>query len=168
MRLHDFLDFHAREHPDIAFAVLGDRQMTHRGALAECNRLASACASAGLSAGDRVALLSKNSIEYALFFYAASKAGVVPVPLNYRLAAPEWVYIINDAQAKMLIASAAYAGGADGFRHELKSVTRFVAIDADGAEGWDDYRRWIAEEPAVAPERGVTEDHDLYQMYTSG
>jgi len=168
MRLYDYLDFHAREHPDTAFAVLGDRQMTYREALAECNRLANAFVSAGLNAGDRVALLSKNSIEYALFFYAASKAGVVPVPLNYRLAAPEWVYIINDAEAKMLVASAAYAGVADGFRHELKSVTRFVAIDADGVEGWDDYRRWIAEEPAVAPERGVTEDHDLYQMYTSG
>jgi len=168
MRLHDYLDFHAREHPDIAFAVLGDRQMTYHEALAECNRLASAFASAGLSAGDRVALLSKNSIEYALFFYAASKAGVVPVPLNYRLAAPEWVYIINDAEAKMLVASAAYVGVADGFRHELKSVTRFVAIDADGAEGWDDYRRWIAAEQATAPDVYVTDDHDVYQMYTSG
>src|SRR3970040_802186 len=168
MRLHDFLDFHAREHPDIAFAVLGDRQMTYREALTECTRLASAFVSAGLSAGDRVALLSKNSIEYALFFYAASRAGVVPVPLNYRLCRHEWVYIINDAQGKMLIASAAYAGVADGFRHELKSVTRFVAIDADGAEGWDDYRRWTATEPATAPDVYVTDDHDVYQMYTSG
>src|SRR3989304_4695846 len=100
MRLHDYLDFHAREHPDIAFAVLGDRQMTYREALAECNRLGNAFLSAGLSAGDRVALLSKNSIEHALMFYAASKAGVVPGPLNYRLAAPVWVSIINDAAAK--------------------------------------------------------------------
>src|SRR3972149_2988271 len=133
MRLHDYLDFHAREHPDIAFAVLGDRQMTYHEALAECNRLASAFASAGLSAGDRVALLSKNSIEYALFFYAASKAGVVPVPLNYRLAAPEWGYIINDAEAKMLVAAAAYVGVADGFRHELKSVLPAEALDTDRA-----------------------------------
>src|SRR3972149_6266940 len=142
MRLHDYLDFHAREHPDIAFAVLGDRQITYHEALAECNRLASAFASAGLSTGDRVALLSKNRIEDAPFFYAASKAGVVPVPLNYRLAAPEWVYIINDAEAKMLGASAADGGVGGGVRHELKSVTRFVAIDADGAGGWDGYRRW--------------------------
>jgi len=168
MRLHDYLDFQAREHPDTAFAVLGDRQITYGEALAECNRLANAFASAGLNVGDRVALLSKNSIEHALLFYGASKAGVVPVPLNYRLAAPEWVYIINDAQAKMLIASAAYAGVADGFRHELKSVTQFVAIDADGAEGWQDYRRWIAAGPATAPDRSITGDHDVYQMYTSG
>ena len=168
MRLHDYLDFQAREHPDTAFAVLGDRQITYGEALAECNRLANAFASAGLNVGDRVALLSKNSIEHALLFYGASKAGVVPVPLNYRLAAPEWVYIINDAQAKMLIASAAYTGAVDGFRQELKTVTLFVAIDADGAEGWQDYRRWIAAGPATAPDRSITGDHDVYQMYTSG
>jgi acyl-CoA synthetase (AMP-forming)/AMP-acid ligase II len=168
MRLHDYLDYHAREHPDTAFAVLGDRQMTYREALAECNRLANAFLSAGLKVGDRMALLSKNSIEHALMFYAASKAGIVPVPLNYRLAAPEWVYIINDAQAKLLIASAAYAGAADGFRQELKTVKRFVAIDAEGTEGWDDFRRWIATEPATAPDVYVTDDHDVYQMYTSG
>src|SRR3990172_9004780 len=168
MRLHDYLDFQAREHPDTAFAVLGDRQITYGEALAECNRLANAFVSAGLKVGDRIALLSKNSIEHALLFYAASKAGVVPVPLNYRLAAPEWVYIINDAQAKLLISSAAYVSVVDGFRHELESVERFLAIDADGPEGWEDYRRWLADQTAAPPARTVTDDHDVYQLYTSG
>jgi len=168
MRLHDYLDFQAREHPQACFAVHGDRQVSYREAVAEANRVANAFVSAGLKVGDRVALLSKNSIEYAILFFAASKAGVVPVPLNYRLALPEWGYIINDARASMLIASANYVNAVDEFRGEIPTVKRFVAIDADGAEGWDDYRRWIAEEAAAAPERGVTEDHDLYQMYTSG
>ncbi|MCH7522957.1 MAG: long-chain-fatty-acid--CoA ligase, partial [Chloroflexi bacterium] len=118
--------------------------------------------------GVRLACLSKNSIEHALLFYAASKAGVVPVPLNYRLAAPEWAYIINDAQAKMLIASAAYVSIADGFRSELMTVERFIAIGADGAEGWDDYHRWVADQPDTAPDRVVTDEHDVYQLYTSG
>jgi acyl-CoA synthetase (AMP-forming)/AMP-acid ligase II len=168
MRLHDYLDFYAREQPDVEFAVFGDRRVTYREADVEVNRLANAFASSGLQIGDRVALLSKNSIEYALLFYGASKAGVVPVPLNYRMAAPEWVYIINDAQPRMLIASAAYVSIVDGFRSELKTIERFVAIDADGAEGWDDYRRWIAAQPSTPPDRVVTNDDDVYQMYTSG
>jgi acyl-CoA synthetase (AMP-forming)/AMP-acid ligase II len=168
MRLHDFLDYHAREHSDIDFAVLGDRHITYAEAAAETNRLANAFVSAGLEKGDRVAILSRNSIEYPLLFYGASKAGVVPVPLNYRMAAPEWVYIINDAQAKMLVASAAYVGVVDGFRSELKTVERFVAIDADGPEGWDDYGRWIADQSPAPPDRVVTDDDDVYQMYTSG
>jgi acyl-CoA synthetase (AMP-forming)/AMP-acid ligase II len=168
MRLHDYLDFFAREQPDTDFAVLGDRHITYRAAVVEVNHLANAFVSAGLQVGDRVAILSKNSIEYPLMFYAASKAGVVPVPLNYRMAAPEWVYMINDAQAKMFVASAAYVSIVDGFRSQLDTVERFLAIDASGPEGWDDYRRWVSGEPATAPHRVVTEDDDVYQMYTSG
>ena len=168
MRLHDYLDYQAREHPDVEFAVLGDHTITYREAVSEANRLANAFASAGLQIGDRLAFLSKNSIEHALLFYAASKAGVVPVPLNYRMASPEWAYIINDAQAKMLIASAAYVSIVEGFRGELKAVERFIAIDADGAEGWDDYHRWVADQPDTAPDRVVTDEHDVYQLYTSG
>lgn len=105
MRLHDFVDFHAREHPDGEFAVMGNQKVTYGEAREQINRLASAFSSAGISKGDRVAVLSKNSIEYVILYFAASKAGVVPVPLNYRLAPREWTYIINDSQAKMVIST---------------------------------------------------------------
>ena len=168
MRLHDYLDYQAREQPDIEFAVQGDRRMTFGEAAAEANRLANAFVSAGLQIGDRVAFLSKNSIEYALMYFGASKAGVVPVPLNYRLAAPEWPYIINDAGAKMLIVSGEYAGAVGGIRGELATVGRFMAIGGRGGEGWDDYGEWVASAPTTPPDRVITDDHDVYQMYTSG
>lgn len=168
MRLHDYLEYQAREHPDADFAVQGDRCVSYRQAVEETNRLANALASAGLQIGDRVVVLSKNSIELAMLYYAASKAGVVPVPLNYRMAPPEWAFIINDAQAKMLIASSEYVGAVDGMRGELGTVKRFVAVGADGAEGWDDFRRWSADHPTTAPDRAISEEHDVYQMYTSG
>lgn len=168
MRVHDYLDYHAREHPDVDFAVQGDRRLTYREAAAEANRVANAFVSTGLRVGDRVGLLSKNSIEYVILYYGAFKAGVVPVPLNYRLAPAEWAFIIKDAQAKMLIACGDYVGAADGIRGELRSVESLVAIDAAPPVGWGDYRKWVAEQPATAPDRGVTEDHDVYQMYTSG
>ena len=102
MRLHDYFDFCAREFPDLDFAILGDRRLTYREAQSEVNRLANAFVGAGLQPGDRMAMLSKNSIEHAVMF-AASKAGIVPV--NYRLAADAWAYILNDAQAKLVMAS---------------------------------------------------------------
>src|SRR3972149_8106512 len=112
MRPHDYPDRQAREQPDIEFAVQGDRRMTFGEAAAEANRLANAFVSAGLQIGDRVVFLSKNSIEYALMYFGASKAGVVPVPLNYRLAAPEGPYIINNAGGQKLILSGGEAGAA--------------------------------------------------------
>ena len=104
MRLHDFLEFHARIRPHADFAVMGSRTVSYGEADAAANRLANAMAAAGLEVGDRVAVLSKNCIEYLLVYFACAKAGVVPVPLNYRLAPPEWAFILGDAGARMVIA----------------------------------------------------------------
>ena len=168
MRLHDFVDFHAREHPDGEFAVLGDRTVTYGEASQQINRLANAFGSVGIHKGDRVALLSKNSIEYMFVYFAASKAGVVPVPLNYRLAPQEWAYIINDSQAKMLISSAEYLEAADGIRSELETVREYVSIAAPGTVDWIGYQGWVEGQPTDPPEQYISEDDDLIQMYTSG
>lgn len=168
MRLHDFLDYHARERGDAEFAIQGNRHLTYREALAETNRFANAFVSAGLQIGDRIAVLSKNSIEYVLLYFAASKAGVVPVHLNYRLAPAEWRYIINNAGAKLLLAGGEYTQAVESIYSDLHTVERFVAIDGPGGSRWEDYRQWVASQPPTPPDRLITEDHDLYQMYTSG
>jgi len=168
MLLHHFLDYWARERPEGEFAVQGDRRLTYREALMAVNRGAHALVSAGLQVGERVAILSKNRLEYILLYFAASKAGVVPVPLNYRLAPPEWTYLLNDARAKMLIASGPYVEVVADLQNELKTVDRFVALDGVHAPGWEDYDRWTTRQPSTAPDRLLTENADLYQMYTSG
>jgi acyl-CoA synthetase (AMP-forming)/AMP-acid ligase II len=168
MRLFDFLDYRAREQADAEFAIQGDRRITYREALEATNRLAKALIGAGLGVGDRIGILSKNSIEYVLLYFAAAKAGVVPVPLNYRLAPGEWRYILNDAGAKLLIAAGDYPQAVDPIRNELMTVERFMAVDSPAATGWDDYRGWVANQSATPPDRLITADHDLYQMYTSG
>jgi fatty-acyl-CoA synthase len=173
MRLHDFLDYRARELGDEEFAIQGDRRLSYRDALGEVNRIANALVASGLAIGDRIAILSKNSIEYALLYYGCSKAGIAPVPLNYRLAPNEWEYIINDAGAKLVIAADEFVSALDHVRGDLKNVERFVGVNIegmDGIEGWDDFAHWLAAQPATAPERAVaiTDDHDVYQMYTSG
>src|SRR5829696_4166547 len=96
-RLHDFLDFWAERQPDAEFAVQGSRRLTYRQAQHLTVRLADAFMGAGLQRGERIAVLAKNCIEYPLIYVAASRAGVVPVPLNYRSAPTEWEYVIHDS-----------------------------------------------------------------------
>src|SRR5437870_3134755 len=162
MRLHDFLDYQAREYGDGEFAIQGERHVTYSEAFAEANRLANAFINAGLQIGDRLAMLAKNSIEYVLLYFAASKAGVVPVPLNYRLAPAEWSYILTDAGVKVFLAAGEYLPAVESIRPELSTVERFVALD-DTRAGWDDYHQWVAEQPMTPPDRFVMEDCDLYQ-----
>jgi acyl-CoA synthetase (AMP-forming)/AMP-acid ligase II len=167
MRLHDYLDYHARETPELEMVRCAGRTLTYGQAQAEANRIANAWIAAGLGVGDRVALLAKNCFEYPLFYYAASKAGVVPVPLNYRLAPPEWSYIVNDSGARMLIAQGELARALDPVRTELKSVERFVALGTAPA-GWESFVAWSAAHPTDAPARDIADEADAYQMYTSG
>jgi acyl-CoA synthetase (AMP-forming)/AMP-acid ligase II len=170
MRLHDFLDYRAREHGEAEFAIQGNRRITYRAAQAEVHRLANALVGSGLQRGDRIAILSKNSIEYMLFYFAASKAGVVTIPLNYRLAPAEWSYILNDAGAKILFAAGDYSQDVELVRSELKTIGQFIAMDIDGWDtpGWAAYQGFIAGQPDAAPGRIVAPEDDLFQLYTSG
>lgn len=168
MRLHDFLDQGARIHPDAEFAVHGTRRVSYAEALDQANRLGNALLAAGLQTGDRIGVLAKNCVEFVCLYYGASKAGVVPVPLNYRLAPPEWQYILSDAGAKLLVARGEYVEAIDAIRSELKSVERFVALDAAARPGWTSYAGWVGAQAAAPPAREVDATADVYQMYTSG
>jgi acyl-CoA synthetase (AMP-forming)/AMP-acid ligase II len=188
MLLHDTLDFRARELPGQDFAIHGARRISYAEARAAVHRIANALVAKGIAPGDRVALLSKNSIEHVLWYYACSKAGVVPVPLNYRLAPPEWSYIVNDAQAVLVFAQDALASALAPVRGELASVKHWIAqggrtegrpprseaqpseahqIGAD-VPGWDRFESFVADQPVTAPAHRAAPDDDLYQMYTSG
>jgi acyl-CoA synthetase (AMP-forming)/AMP-acid ligase II len=168
MRIHDYLDFHARENPEADFAIHGDRRTSYRAARETANRIGNALLASGLSPGDRVAFLAKNSIEYTLLYYGASKAGVVPVPLNYRLAPPEWTYILNDARARAVIADASYVEPIESLRGTLEHARRFVAIGGAAPAGWDPYDAWVRAASPAAPTTEIASDDDVYQMYTSG
>ena len=168
MRLHDYFDWHAREQPDSPFAFFAGTQISYGQAQARANQIANALVAENLAPGTRVAFLAKNCAEYAIFYFAAAKAGVVPVPLNYRLAPPEWSYIVNDSGAELLFARGALVDAIDPVRGELKSVRRFVALEADARAGWNDYESWLAKHPATAPVREIDDSADVYQMYTSG
>lgn len=168
MRLHDYVDYHARETPDAEFATMGDTRLTYGEANEQINRVAQAFVTSGIQKGTRIAVLSKNSLEYMILYYAASKAGVVPVPLNYRLVPAEWAYIINDSGAEMLIAASEYVESVNGIRAELETVKQLVAIGGADGSDWSDYQQWISDQPTSPPERSITDDDEAIQMYTSG
>jgi len=167
VRLHDYLEYRARVAPDAIFAEFGDRQLTYGEADAAANRVANALIDCGLGAGDRFAVLSKNCIEYLLLYFGASKAGVVPVPLNYRLAPPEWSYILNDSEARLLIARGEFVPAIAELQGDLPKLERWIAIEADDP-AWERWEDFTASQSDSRPARDVTGDMDLYQMYTSG
>ncbi|WP_138431814.1 class I adenylate-forming enzyme family protein [Fodinibius saliphilus] len=57
----------------------------------------------GLEAGDRLAVVSKNNIEYIVLFFACAKVGVIMVPLNYRLPKAGLMELVEDSKPHLLV-----------------------------------------------------------------
>ena len=91
-------------------AVVGDRRsLTFADVDARATRLVAWLTGVGAGHGDRVALLARNEIEYLEIQLACCRGGFILVPINFRLAAPEIGYILEDSGACVLIHGAEFA-----------------------------------------------------------
>src|SRR3954465_3085926 len=79
----------------------------------------------GVGRGDRVAVLSLNRPDYLVLLYACARLGAMLVPLNWRLAIAEQLFILSDAGAKVLVLEQAF----EGILPELKAGTIVVGLD---------------------------------------
>ena len=165
--LHESFEFWARVRPEAEFAVHGDRVLTYREAAVRMDRMAASLAAA-LAPGDRFALVAKNSIDVSILYLAASKAGVVPVPLNYRLAPPEWAFILNDSGARLLLTDREFVPGLSTITADVKTLATTVAW-SEAAEGgaWVPFEPWLGASPADTDLSARCCD-DALQAYTSG
>ena len=87
-----------------------------------------------MRAGDRVAILAANHPDYLVLLYACARLGAMLVPLNWRLAVPEQVYILCDASVKALIVEEAFAPVVEPLTKALPDV-RIVGLDYAPANG---------------------------------
>ena len=166
MRLHEHLEMWVRRAPHAVMAEQDHRRWNFIDSATATQRLAGAMVNAGLRVGDRVAVLSKNRFEFVLLYYAASKVGVVLVPLNYRLAPAEWAYILADARPRVLFAEPEYATALDGLRQELGWVERFVGVTDEPVLGWESWKAWMAG-PLLTTRASFGDDAEALQLYTS-
>lgn len=167
VRYTDMFEFQVREQPGAEFAVSDQEAFTYAEAEARANQIAHALVAAGYRVGDRIGLLAKNSIDFILFYLGASKVGVVPTPLNYRLAPREWALILNDSGAKGIVADDDFVDQVGSVRADLTSATDFV-VRGEGGSDWRTFDEWIGSEPTVAVDIVVPGSTPLYQVYTSG
>src|SRR5213083_1289851 len=104
MDLSDLIDRNAAFAPDKP-AIRFEGSALSYAALAQ--RIADAAralkSQLGLGRGDRVAILAANHPDYLVLLYACARLGAMLVPVNWRLAVPEQLYILTNAGAKVLV-----------------------------------------------------------------
>src|SRR4029079_18258649 len=136
----DVLRMNARIFPD----EIGTRDLERAMTFAQWNARACALANAliglGLAKGDRVAVLAYNRVEWMEIYAATAKAGLVMVPVNFRLLAPEIRYIVENSEAKALIVQDELA---DRVQDIPIAVDNIISIG--GATPYRDYETLLAQ-----------------------
>src|SRR5882757_10383166 len=95
-------------------------------------RLAGALTERGVKRGDVVAFLDKNHPACLELTFAAASLGVANAIINFRLAADEMDYVLNDSGAKVLIVGAELKPGVDKIREKLPNVAQIIAVTPEG------------------------------------
>ncbi len=164
--LADILRVHGVGRADYTALVQDDRRLTWAQLHERAGKVAQGLAADGVGAQDRVAFLDKNGIEHFEVFFGAALLNAVCVDVNWRLAAPEVEYIVNDAQAKVLVAGPDFVPILDAIAANLTTVTRILVIG--GHEGYESYEDWVAPFPADDPGASSASGDVAFQLYSSG
>ena len=120
----------------------------------------------GLGKGDRVAILSKNCIEYMEIYYACARVGMIAQPINWRLGAEEMSRVLADGAPSVVITSGEYRDAANALRPDLEA--RHWLSFGEGGDGSYDalLDRSPAGEPVVSATVGG--DDPTLILYTGG
>ena len=154
----EFITYWGKDRPEHVAIEGDDLQLTY-GELEDATaRVASALLALGLDKGDRIAWFGKNSATYFTLFFGAARAGIVMVPIGWRLAEPEAAFIIDNAEAKLLFLGEGFEACAQTLGKRPGLIRCFTVAEAQAG--------------VIAAPRGAFTpsgpDEAILQLYTSG
>ncbi|TMC39030.1 MAG: acyl-CoA synthetase [Chloroflexi bacterium] len=162
----DFLKNHAEAQPAKPAFICGDEVLDFATLNRRASRVAGAFASLGCAEGDRVAWMSFNSIAGAEIANGLRRAGLVIVPVNYRLRGAEIAYVLNDSRARVAAAGPDHVDAMAAAMPEVHGDVRFVAAAGDVPRGWLSYAELMRD--ASEDFESVGDGLGASMIYTSG
>jgi acyl-CoA synthetase (AMP-forming)/AMP-acid ligase II len=163
--LHEMFDFHGRSRGDVVFAQFEGATITYGDARARALALAAGLTELELGPGARIATLAQNSADLILLFLAASRAGLVVVPLNYRLSQSEVIGILEDADSSAVFADAKYCAVVEEWARK-RSVPCVTVMGSQG--GWTPLSAVSGAYDEGVERSEANPSSVIFQMYTSG
>jgi acyl-CoA synthetase (AMP-forming)/AMP-acid ligase II len=130
-------------------------------------RLAGALKERGVKRGDAVAFLDKNHPACVELTLAAASLGAANAIINFRLAADELDYVLNDSGAKALIVGKEHKANVDKIRDKLTNVEHVIEVTPEGGDG-DEYEAMLAAATPTGRGDDVEPDDVCIIMYSSG
>ena len=167
-----FLRYAEQQYPGKTAVVCGPERFTYSQFAERVGRLAGGLRTIGVNPEDRVAFLSTNCHRLLEAYFGVLEAGGVLLPLNIRLAPDELVYILNNAEAKVLFLEEDFSGLVDSFRQKLSSVRVYSLLTGTPRAGWlisQNYEDMLAAATPYRPDLMEFDEDDVAEIfYTSG
>lgn len=154
---------HCPERTALVFAERG-RSMSYRELDRRSDAFVALLHARGIRTGERIAYLGRNNDLYFPVLFGAIRAGVVLVPLNWRLAAPEIAYQLADSESRLLLCDADFVATAQDAMRELPQPPELILVDSDNAP----CLQTLLDGPAAPSARAYAEDQVIALLYTSG
>jgi acyl-CoA synthetase (AMP-forming)/AMP-acid ligase II len=163
----DFLNIATAICPDKTAIVFEDKRYTFSQLNERVNRLANGLLNLGIKKGDRVSFLQVNCNQCVETYFAVAKTGAIYLPLNFRAKGNELSYMLNTAEAAILIVGERYIPLINSIRPELKHLKNLISIESKH----DDmlyYEDIISSSSADDVVTDIDENDTTMLMYTAG
>jgi long-chain acyl-CoA synthetase len=162
--------------PGSVAVIQGNTVLTYAQLDERCSRVANALRGLGVGAGDRIALMFGNDWRFLESFLGPMRLGAVAVPLNIRMGDDALRYVVEDAEARVLIAGRDQAERARTLAAEIKGLTHVVLdLAEDRSPGGEigghpvlAYEPWVAAASRRLRRRRLDPESVCMQPYTSG
>lgn len=167
MNLIQSLERNARNNSQKTAIIFRDKVYNYKQYNEEVNRIANALVAYGVKKGDKIAMMMKNSDQFAFVYYAILKAGGVAVPVNFRLTAKEASHIINNSDSIIVFADEDLGQTVRKASEGNEKVQLQIVLGSNKSENQMLLSEFIStrrENPNVE----VLEEDDAEILYTSG
>ncbi len=168
---YDFLRRALNVYGECEAVVSGDVRLTYNQLGDRVNRWVNLMRSLGVEPGDRVAVISQNSHRLMDGFFGAPLMGAVYMPINFRLIADDFNYILNHGGATVVIVEDGLVETVNSIKAQLPSLQHFISHSDEGKtfDGWQDYETLLANADAASPVPADVDENDIATiLYTSG
>jgi acyl-CoA synthetase (AMP-forming)/AMP-acid ligase II len=169
LSVSESLAAHARLQPGVIGARDTRRAMSFAQWHERASRLANGLLGLGLAPGDRVAVLAYNCVEWLEIYVALARAGLVMVPVNFRLLTPEIGYILEHSDARAVIVQHDLVDRIEPLRGATPIAPAcWITLGGPATAGGSDYEALIAAASPQPPAVKVRGEGMFALMYTSG
>ncbi len=162
MHLSELIDMNARKNPDKDYIRTRGRGYSYKTVKDLSDKAAGLLQKKGINRGDKVAIMSQNTLGFIIAFFGIQKVGAAVVPINHKLMPPEVDYILDHSESRLFL----FDGSLVQIATKLSTKIEMISMDSSAA-GFEQFEQLLDSAPSFCPVE--TSDEDIAEiLYTSG